>query len=610
VSETSGSSTFGPNAWLVDEMYDQYRQDPGSVSESWQEFFADYRKDGVHGSGDAAESAEASPAASNGNGTAAAPPAAAPAPPPAAPAPAAATSTPAPAPASAPSAIPAESPAAAPAAAAPAAPAPAAAPEPATPGAEPLRGAAARIVSNMEASLGVPTATSFRVVPAKLLEVNRKVINGYLGRTRGGKVSFTHLIGYAIVQALKAMPVMNAAYAEIDGKPGVIRHPHVGMGLAVDVEKSDGSRTLLVPCIKEADTLDFAAFLAAYEDLIRKVKSNKIGVDDFAGTTMSLTNPGTIGTVQSVPRLMPGQGLIVGVGSIDHPAEFQAADPRTLADLGLSKVVTVTSTYDHRIIQGAESGLFLKKVHELLTGGDDFYDRVFASLGVPYEAVELRRDVNPVDRESAMIQKQMQVDTVINMHRVRGPPDRRPRPAAVEGAAHAHRARPGDLRADGVGPRPEFFTGGPGRPGPHAARRHPRVLRDAYCRTIGVEYMHIQDPEQKRWIQDHVEGVKQELDDDEQRHILGRLNAAEAFEKFLATKYVGASASASRARVDDPDARRRARRRRRRRARRCGHGHGPPGTAQRAVQHRGQEPPADLPGVRGCDRRGDGPGLG
>ncbi|MDQ3385511.1 MAG: multifunctional oxoglutarate decarboxylase/oxoglutarate dehydrogenase thiamine pyrophosphate-binding subunit/dihydrolipoyllysine-residue succinyltransferase subunit, partial [Actinomycetota bacterium] len=430
---------------------------------------------------------------------------------------------------------------------APKAPAPAPAPAPAKAASadgavapEPLRGAAARIVQNMEASLGVPTATSFRVVPAKLLEVNRKVINGYLGRTRGGKVSFTHLIGYAIVQALEAMPVMNAAYVEVDGKPGVLRHPHVGMGLAVDVEKSDGSRTLLVPCIKEADTLEFAQFLAAYEDLIRKVKSNKIGVDDFAGTTMSLTNPGTIGTVQSVPRLMPGQGLIVGVGSIDHPAEYQSADPRTLADLGLSKVVTVTSTYDHRIIQGAESGLFLKHVHELLTGGHGFYEKVFSSLGVPYEAVELRRDVNPVDRESAMIQKQMHVDTVINMHRVRGhliadlDPLRWKEPKMhTELDPATYGLTVWDLDR-------EFFTGGLAGQDRLPLGDILGILRDAYCRTIGVEYMHIQDPEQKRWIQENVEGVKQHLDEDEQRHILGRLNAAEAFEKFLATKYVGA----------------------------------------------------------------------
>ena len=229
--------------------------------------------------------------------------------------------------------------------------------------ATPLRGAASRIVANMEASLAVPTATSVRTVPARLLEVNRLILNNQLARTTGAKVSFTHLIGYAVVRALSDVPALNSAFvADVDGtgKPGVVHHKHVGLGLAVDQEKSDGSRTLLVPCIKDADTLDFRSFVLAYEDLIRKVHTNKIAPDDFAGTTVSLTNPGTLGTVQSVPRLMPGQGAIIGVGALGYPAGFEAADPRVLAELGLGKVVTLTSTYDHRIIQGAESGLFLR----------------------------------------------------------------------------------------------------------------------------------------------------------------------------------------------------------------------------------------------------------
>ena len=231
----------------------------------------------------------------------------------------------------------------------------------------PIRGAGAAIARNMEASLTVPTATSFRNVPAKLLEVNRKVINGFRARSGQTKISFTHLIGWAIVRAIAdAVPAMKNTYVlGDDGKPRLVENPHVNMSLAVDKEKPDGSRTLLVPVIRECDTLDFNGFLAAYEEIIRKVNTNKLTVDDFQGANISLTNPGGIGTVQSVPRLMPGQAVIVGVGSIDYPAEFEGSDRRNLSSLGVSKVVTVTSTYDHRIIQGAESGLFLKRVHEL-----------------------------------------------------------------------------------------------------------------------------------------------------------------------------------------------------------------------------------------------------
>jgi 2-oxoglutarate decarboxylase len=387
----------------------------------------------------------------------------------------------------------------------------------------------------------VPTATSFREVPAKLLEVNRKIINSYLSRTRAGKISFTHVIGYAIVKAITGTtPVMNAAYAEgADGKPYVVRHEHLGLGLAVDVEKGDGSRSLLVPCIKQADTLDFAGFFAAYEELIRKVRSNKLAPDDFAGVTVSLTNPGTIGTVQSVPRLMPGQGLIVGVGSLDYPTSYAGADPATLADLGLSKVMTITSTYDHRIIQGAESGLFLKRVHQLLMGEDGFYEEIFHSLGVPYEAVEWARDANPVDRVEAMLDKQMQVQALVNAHRVRGHLIADLDPLGAE-EPHLHpELDPATYGLTIWDLDREFLTGG------IAGRTRMKldtildVLRDAYCRTIGIEYMHIQEPEEKRWIQEHVEGVKVDLTVDEKHHILERLNAAEALEKFLATKYLG-----------------------------------------------------------------------
>ncbi|MBO0894800.1 MAG: 2-oxo acid dehydrogenase subunit E2, partial [Acidimicrobiales bacterium] len=409
-------------------------------------------------------------------------------------------------------------------------------------GARPLRGAAGRVVANMEASLAVPTATSVRPVPAKLLEVNRTILNNQLARTSGGKVSFTHLIGYAVVRAGAELAAMRRTYvADVDGNgtPGVLEHEHVGLGLAVDVERPDGSRGLLVPCVKDADTLDFASFVAAYERLITKVRTGKVAPDDFDGTLITLTNPGTLGTVHSVPRLMPGQAVIVGVGSISYPAEYEAADANLLADLGVSKVVTLTSTYDHRVIQGAESGVFLSRVHDLLLGGDRFYDEVFSSMGVPYTPVRWQRDINPTDRRRADMLKQAHVQTLINMYRVRGhliahldPLDSRPPRMHAELDPSTYGLTIWDLDreflCDGLAGEDELTLG-----------EILGILRDAYCRTVGVEYMHIQEPDQKRWIQEHVEGVGTAVSAEEQRHILARLSAAEAFEQFLHSRYIG-----------------------------------------------------------------------
>ena len=254
---------------------------------------------------------------------------------------------------------------------------------------------------------------------------------------------------------------------------------------------------------------------------------------------MSLTNPGTIGTVQSVPRLMPGQGVIVGVGSIDYPAEFEGADRANLSSLGISKVVTITSTYDHRIIQGAESGMFLKRVHELLLGEHGFYDDVFASLDMPYQAVRWRPDVNPIDREEAMLQKQMQVATLIRVYRVRGHLI-----ADLDPLRWKEPAMPSELDPLTYGLTiwdldREFLTGGVAGTEKMTLGDLLGVLRDAYCRTIGIEYMHIQDTEEQRWIQSKVEGAHPTFGKDAKHRILERLNAAEAFERFLATKYVG-----------------------------------------------------------------------
>jgi len=411
-----------------------------------------------------------------------------------------------------------------------------------------LRGAAARIVANMEASLEVPTATSFREIPAKLLEVNRSTMNRYLLRNRRVKISFTHIIAWAVVRAIsETVPAMNSSYHQgDDGKPRVIRHDELGLGIAIDVKKSSGARSLMVPAIKRANELSFVEFVDEYNELVDKGRNNSLQVDDFSGTTVSITNPGGIGTVKSVPRLMPGQGLIVGVGSIAYPTEFQAADPRKIAELAVSKILSLSSTYDHRIIQGAESGEFLRRVDQLLTGEDNFYGDIFKSLGVPYDAAELRRDVMPVNHEQAMLEKQMQVHTLVNMHRVRGhliadldPLGLKELQAYNELDPHTYGLTIWDLDREFLVPGLTGIEAPKGRPERLTLRQILDIMQDAYTRSIGVDYMHIQNLEEKRWIQQQVEGVDATLDHDDKLHLLGRLNAAEALETFLDQKYPG-----------------------------------------------------------------------
>ena len=406
---------------------------------------------------------------------------------------------------------------------------------------EPLRGVSAAIAANMEKSLTVPTATSFRNVPAKLLEVNRKVMNNYRSRTGQPKISFTHIIGYAVVRAIAdAVPNMKNGYVvDADGKPQIQRHNNVNIGLAVDVDKGKGQRSLVVPVLRNADALDFSGFLLAYDEIIRKVRANKLTVEDFQGANVSLTNPGTIGTVQSVPRLMPGQGVIVGVGSIDYPAEFQGSDERSLTRLGVSKVVTITSTYDHRIIQGAESGMFLKYVHELLLGQHEFYHDLFQSLGVPYEAVQWNQDSNLLDSEDEMLHKQMQVATLIRVHRVRGHLIADLDPLRWQEPQMPKELDPATYGLTIWDLDRQFLTGGVGGVRKSSLGDLLGVLRDAYCRTIGIEYMHIHSTDEQRWIQERVEGHGVFDFTVDKRRVLERLNDAEAFEKFLATKYVG-----------------------------------------------------------------------
>ncbi|MEY3278444.1 MAG: hypothetical protein RLZZ426_930, partial [Actinomycetota bacterium] len=515
-TESPLPSTFGANQWLVDELYDKYRQDKNSVDPAWWDFFDDYTPS------DATEKAQSQVVVEPQVTFLTSPQA-----------------TVMPAEPQGPTASVAQTPiATTPSNAAvrdlrpgidqtsPAGPA-----ETVT-----LKGPSARVVVNMEASLAVPTATSVRSIPAKLMVDNRTVINNHLARGRGGKVSFTHIIGYAVIRALRDLPEMNFGYTEVEGKPAVVRNQSINFGLAIDLAKPDGTRQLLVPNIKNAEQMDFNTFWLTYEDVVRKARNNKLTVDDFAGTTTSLTNPGTIGTVHSVPRLMAGQGAIIGVGALEYPAEFQGASEATLVAQGISKVLTVTSTYDHRIIQGAQSGDFLKRVHQYLLGENDFFVEIFRSLRVPYEPIHWARDI--VQAHDSDVSKTTRVHALIHAFRVRGH-----LMADIDPLEYQQRTHP-DLEVGTHGLTlwdldREFAVGGFSGKTFMKLREILGVLRDAYCRTIGVEYMHIQDPEQRAWIQSHVERGYQKLDRQEQIRILHKLNEAEAFENFLQTKYVG-----------------------------------------------------------------------
>lgn len=538
---------FGANAWLVDELYEQYLQDKNAVDPAWWEFFEGYRPSPPEPTGSGAPqectgtpqlSEPPTPTAKHPQAQArtADPETASPGTPAqGTPAP----ETPAPPAADVPNPPTAPIATAQPATAAYAAQARSDQPEPEpepTDEVQRLRGPAARVVTNMETSLEVPTATSVRAIPAKLLVDNRIVINNHLARGRGGKVSFTHLIGFALIEAVGEMPSMNAAYQLVDGKPGVMSPAHINLGLAIDLAKPDGTRQLLVPSIKKSETLDFAQFWSAYEDVVRRARGGKLGVDDFAGTTISLTNPGTIGTVHSVPRLMAGQGAIIGVGAMDYPAEFAGTSDEQLNKMGVSKVLTVTSTYDHRIIQGAQSGDFLRILARKLLGEDGFYDRVFTSLRVPYEPMRWVRDAGH-DPDAEAI-KPARIAELIHSYRSRGH-----LMADTDPLAYRLRKHPDlDIQNHGLSVWDldrAFPTGGFTGRTRATLRQVLALLRDSYCRTTGIEYMHLQDPRQRKWLQERLESGYAPTPREDQLRILRRLNGAEAFETFLQTKYVG-----------------------------------------------------------------------
>ncbi len=533
---------FGGNEWLVDELYERYQQDKNSVDAKWWPLFESFA------SGDGTSSNGSSAAASAVNPPTqvlpvVAPAAAAPAPTPAAPAAARESAPAAPAPAKKAPATVARDGAKKPVAGATAQPIPAQLPKSTKAPTAPeedvvsvLRGPAKAIATNMVTSLEVPTATSVRAVPAKLLIDNRVVINSNLARARGGKVSFTHLIGYAVVRALSQFPSMNVYYDEIDGKPSAVQPAHVNFGIAIDMPKPDGTRLLMVPNIKKAETMDFAEFWHTYEDLIKRARNGKLTADDHAGTTVSLTNPGGIGTVHSVPRLSKGQAAIIGVGALDYPAEFQGSSEKIIAQNAISKILTLTSTYDHRVIQGAGSGEFLKLVHQLLLGAQNFYDEIFEALRIPYEPVRWSPDlqVDPADE----INKVARIQQLIHSYRVRGH-----LMADTDPLEYVQRKHP-DLDVLTYGLTlwdldREWPTGGFGGKPQLKFRDILGVLRDAYCRTTGIEYMHIQEPAERKWFQDQLEHPYSKPSREEQLRIVSKLNAAEAFETFLQTKFVG-----------------------------------------------------------------------
>jgi 2-oxoglutarate dehydrogenase E1 component len=501
-SSDAEADALGLNSWLVEEKYQEFLTNPGALSADWREAFSS-----GHRPSDLANGAKHAPEVGSDK-------------------------------------------------AVPSAPVNAEAPKPEAPKPEvvapsfdepvtPLRGVAQRIVENMVASLSVPTATSVHPVPATLLDVNRKHINDHLAKS-GSKVSFTHLIAFAVLKGLAEVPALNSSFvADADGKgtPGVIRHAHVGLGIAIDLERSGGGRSLLVPAIRNADSYDFAGFVAAYEQVVAKARTNKLTPEDFAGVTVTITNPGTLGTTQSVPRLMNGQGAIIGIGALDYPAEYQATDPETLSQLGVGKVLTLTSTYDHRIIQGAESGLFLKYVHELLIGEHGFYDEIFTNLSMADSPARWQRDRRPTTAENevdlASFDKQLAVRDLIDAYRRNGHVVAQLDPLGLTTSEPPLELDPATFGLSMWDLDRNFATGGLAGEQVMPLSRILEILKAAYCGTVGVEYWHIDDPAEQRWIQERIEAAPEALSQDEQRNLLERLTVAEVFETFLHTRYIG-----------------------------------------------------------------------
>ena len=573
---SAAAQDFGANDWLIEEMYEQYEADPSSVDATWADFFRSHKPSMPVTPSEPIEPTE--PISSS-----AITPVPQPAPlprleqePPAqalagaqAPAPAAAPEQRAPEPAkpsSGTSEVPEPVPSAPVRQATSATPSPKA-PVTATPDlsavnqaylpAQPpsfskrpapitdhptkatLRGAPLRTAKNMDSSLEMPTATSVRAVPMKLVIDHRTMINAHLARTIGGKVSFTHLIGYAMVQALKMVPAMNVAYEVVDGKPTLVEPDTINLGIAIDMTKPDGTRQLLVPNIRSCEQLTFGQFWSAYEEVVAKARKGTLTVDDFAGTTATLTNPGGIGTNHSIPRLMQGQGLILGVGSIEYAPGYLGASSERLNELGVSKVMTLTSTYDHRVIQGAQSGEFLRSMEQLLLGKNGFYEDIFTSLRIPFAPLEWDTDIY-VGSAPELVDKGARVLELIASYRALGHLMADIDPLTYRMRRHADL----DLKSHGLTlwdldrTFPCGSLGGKARTA-MTLRDALEILRDAYCRHVGVEYMHITDLEQRTWLQGTLERPQVALNRDEHLRIMDKLNESEIFETFLQTKFIG-----------------------------------------------------------------------
>jgi len=423
-----------------------------------------------------------------------------------------------------------------------------------------LRGAAAMLATAMDESRAVPTATSFRTIAVDTLDAKRKAINVVL-KERGLKVSFTHLVAWAIVQATKEFPVMVRTFAERDGKPFALEGGPVNLGIAVDVERKDGSHSLMVPAIKRSDGLDFAAFHSCFEDLIAKTRENKLTADDFQGTNISLTNPGGVGTVASVPRLLSGQSAIIATGSIAYPPEWLHASPERLKQIGVSKVMTMTSTYDHRVIQGAESGAFLRRVEQLLQGEDEFYEGVAADLGIETAGISSAHPASasappltgtataptsaepstaPGEVDEELLQAVQAATSVLKAYRTHGH-----LAAQLDPLGSEPKGDPA-LQPENVNLTPELMARIPasilriGVPGETLLEALPR-MRQTYCGTIAYQFEHLSSHQQRIWLREMIEtgAHRQPLTDEEKRRLLGRLIDVFQFERFLEKAYLG-----------------------------------------------------------------------